>query len=138
MKYKVLCDRFMDGDENVGGEINGMLCSIHELLSSVYDASPLILMSDGFHLTRIEVRGEFYLFDVSNGYRDGTIMIPIECIKSHHPQSAYAYWYLHRILLTRVPAMEEQIKRQQQEVAELKAEVNFALYRLQTSSWSDL
>lgn len=138
MKYKVLCDRFMDGDETVGDEINGMLCSIHELLSSVYDASPLILMSDGFHLTRIEVRGEFYLFDVSNGYRDGTIMIPIECIKSHHPQSAYAYWYLHRILLTRVPAMEEQIKRQQQEVAELKSDVNFALYRLHTSSWGDL
>jgi hypothetical protein len=47
----------MDGDETIGDEINGMLCSIHELLSSVYDASPLILMSDGFHLTRIEVNG---------------------------------------------------------------------------------
>lgn len=135
MKYKVLCKRFVDGDETVGGEIIGMLCSIHELLSSVYEASPLILMSDGFRLTHIEVRGEYYLFDVINGFKIACIMVPIECIESHHPQSAFAYWYLHGILLTQVPAMEEQIKRQQEEVAELKADVNFALYRLHTSSW---
>lgn len=138
MKYKDLCKRFMEGDETVSGEIIGMLCSIHELLSMVYDASPLILMSDGFHLTRIQVRGEFYIFDVINGFKIACIMVPIECIESHHPQSAFAYWYLHGILLTQVPAMEEQIKRQQEELAELKSEVNFALYRLHTSSWSDL
>ena len=138
MKYKVLCERFMDGDETVGDEIIGMLCSIHELLSSVYDFSPLILMSDGFHLTRIEVRGEYYLFDVSSGFKIACIMVPIECIESHHPQSSYAYWHLHRILLTQVPAMEEAIRRQQEELAELKSDVNFALYRLHTSSWGGL
>ena len=135
MKYKVLCERFMDGDETVGGEIIGMLGSIHELLSKVYDFSPLILMSDGFHLTRIEVRGEYYLFDVGNGDKIGTIMVPIECIESHHPQSSFAYWHLHRILGSRIPEMEVKIRRQQEELAKLKADVNFALYRLHTSSW---
>ena len=60
MKYKVLCDRFMDGDETVGNEIIGMLCSIHELLSTVYDFSPSISLSKEFRVIRIEVDGEFY------------------------------------------------------------------------------
>ena len=62
MKYKVLCDRFMDGDETIGDEIIEMLMSIHKLLSSVYDFSPSISLSKEFRIIRIEVDGEFYFF----------------------------------------------------------------------------
>jgi hypothetical protein len=63
------------------------------------------------------------------------MMVPIECIESNHPQSSFAYWHLHRILGSRIPEMEVKIRRQQEELAKLKADVNFALYRLHTSSW---
>jgi hypothetical protein len=135
MKYKVLCDRFMDGDETIGDEIIEMLMSIHKLLSSVYDFSPSISLSKGFRVIRIEVDGEFYFFNVSDGERGGCMMVPIECIESNHPQSSFAYWHLHRILGSRIPEMEVKIRRQQEELAKLKADVNFALYRLHTSSW---
>lgn len=128
----------MDGDVTIGDEIIKMLMSIHKLLSSVYDFRPSISLSKEFRIIRIEVDGGFYLFDVSDGVRGGCMMVPIECIESNHPQSSYAYWYLHRILISRIPEMEEEIRRQQQEVAELKSDVNFALYRLHTSSWGDL
>jgi len=36
---------------------------------------------------------------------------------------------------SRIPEMEVKIRRQQEELAKLKADVNFALYRLHTSSW---
>ena len=69
MKYKVLCDRVMDGDE-----IIEMLMSIHKLLSSVYDFSPSISLSKEFRVIRIEVDGEFYFFNVSDGERGGSMM----------------------------------------------------------------
>ena len=135
MKYKVFCDRFMDGDETIGDEIIEMLMSIHKLLSTVYDFSPSISLSKEYRDIRIEVDGEFYFFNVSDGERGGSMMVPIECIESNHPQSSYAYWHLHRILGSRIPEMEVKIRRQQEELAKLKADVNFALYRLHTSSW---
>lgn len=79
--------------------------------------------------------GNFIFFNVSDGERGGCMMVPIECIESNHPQSSFAYWYLHRILGSRIPEMEVKIRRQQEELAKLKADVNFALYRLHTSSW---
>ena len=135
MKYKVLCERFMDGDEAIGDELIEMLMSIHKVLSSVYDFRPSISLSKGFRVIRIEVEGEFYFFNVSDGVRGGCMMVPIECIESNHPQSSFAYWHLHRILGSRIPEMEVKIRRQQEELAKLKADVNSALYRLHTSSW---
>jgi hypothetical protein len=70
----------MDGDETIGDEIIEMLMSIHKLLSSVYDFSPSISLSKGFRVIRIEVEGEFYFFNVSDGVRGGCMMVPIECI----------------------------------------------------------
>ena len=135
MYLKTLCERFMDGDETISDELIEMLMSIHKLLSSVYDFSPSISLSKGFRVIRIEVEGEFYFFNVSDGERGGCMMVPIECIESNHPQSSFAYWHLHRILGSRIPEVEVKIRRQQEELAKLKADVNFALYRLHTSSW---
>ena len=134
MYLKTLCERFMDGDQTVGGEISKNLYEIRGVLDEISDLGPGPLIDEGAILTGITIDGDWYFFD----FCGRVVMIPVGCIESYRPDVSYAFWYLQRILLQNIPEKEALIQTMRDQVNSLKRSVNFSLYRLQTERWEDL